>query len=157
MFDSLSFQDARPIAIMKRAMLVFSALCFVTALSSGYRAYYQVRNLEIDLTDPILHNGSVIQTRVVSSGRTMVDVRLELIQGTHSETLAVQHLPGNDWGSIDPRPQHASQRALLTPELLARFRTGAAQVRATAIGRPQWTRLPPPTVREIAVEIRHDN
>jgi hypothetical protein len=39
------------------------------------------------------------------------------------------------------------------PELLARFQMGAAKVRATAAGRRQWTRLPPPEVREITVGI----
>jgi hypothetical protein len=68
--------------------------------------------------------------------------------------LAVQQVRGNDWASFDPRPRRASQRVLLTPEQLARFPDGPATVRATATGRPQWLRLPPPTVREAAVEIR---
>jgi hypothetical protein len=42
---------------------------------------------------------------------------------------------------------------VVTPELLARFASGAAVVRATAHGRPQWMRTPPPEVREVAVEI----
>jgi hypothetical protein len=156
MFDSLSFQDARPIALMKKAILILLALCFVTALVSGYRAYYQVRSLDLQLTEPILRNGSVIQIAVVGSGRTTIDVRLELIQGTRSETLAVKHLPGNNWASFDPRSTSGSYRVVLTPDLLARFRTGPAKVRAIATGRPQWTRLPPPEVREITVEIEHE-
>jgi hypothetical protein len=132
------------------------ALCFITALASGYRAYFQVLSLELHLTEPTLSNGSIIQTSVVASGRTLVDVRLELIQGAHSETLALQRVPGNVWAAFDPRPQRASQSVALTPELLARFQTGAAQLRATATGRPQWTRLPPPTVRELTIDIKHE-
>ena len=154
MFDSLSFRDARPIALMKKAILVLLALCLVTALASGYRAYFQVLSLELHLSARILRDGSVVQTTVASSGRTPVAVRVELIQGTHSETLAVQHVPDNSWAAFDPRPQRATQRVVLTPELLTRFRTGPAQVRATATGRPQWTRLPPPSVRESAVEMQ---
>lgn len=156
MFNSLPTQDERPIALLKKAILVLLALCLVTATASGYRAYYQVLGLELQLTEPVLRNGSVIQTAAVGSGRTHVDVRLELIQGPHSETLAVQRVSGNDWAAFDPRPRRASQRVVLTPEHLARFVTGAAKVRATATGRPQWTRLPPPTVRESAVEIRRE-
>lgn len=156
MFDSLSFQDARPIALMKKAVLSLLALCFVTAVVSGHRAYYQVRSLELRVAEPILRDGSVIQTAVVGSGRTHVDVRLELIQGAHSETIAVQRVPGNDWAAFDPRPRRASNRVVLTPEILSRFPAGTAKVRATATGRPQWTRLPPPLVRETAVEIRHE-
>jgi hypothetical protein len=156
MFDSLSFQDARPIALLKKAILILLALCVVTALVSGYRAYYQVRSLELQLTEPILRNGSVVQIAVVGSGRTTIDVRLELIQGAHSETLAVQHLPGNAWASFDPRSTRGSYRVMLTPALLARFHNGPAKVQAIATGRPQWTRLPPPEVREVTVEIQHE-
>jgi hypothetical protein len=156
MFDSLSFQDPRPIVLMKRAIMVLLAICLVTAVDSGYRAYVQVRSLEIHLKDSVLRSDSVIQTTVVCSGRTFVDVRLELVQGTHAETLAVQRVPGNDWASIDPRPQRASQNVVITPEVLARFRAGEARVRAIAIGRPQWLRLPPPTVRETTVTIERE-
>jgi hypothetical protein len=156
MFDGLTFQDLKPVAMMKRAALVLLALCIVTAIMSGHRAYYQVRSLELQLTEPVLRDGSVIQIAVAGSGRTTIDVRLELIQGTHSETLTVLRAPGNDWAALDPRPQRASQRVVLTPELLARFDTGSAMVRATATGRPQWTRLPPTTVRESSVEIRRE-
>jgi hypothetical protein len=76
------------------------------------------------------------------------------VQGSHAETLAVQFVRGNEWGSIDPRARRASQAVVLAPEVLSRFRAGAAVLRATATGRPQWMRLPPPTVRESAVEIR---
>ncbi len=156
MFDSLPALEARPIVLFKRAVLVFLALCFVTAMASGHRAYFQVRGLELRAVGPELRAGSVVETLVVSSGRTPVEVRVELIQGTHAETLAVQHVPDNEWAAIDPRARRASQTVVLTPDILSRFRDGAALVRATATGRPQWLRLPPPTVRESAVEIRRE-
>ncbi len=156
MFDALSDRDARPVAFLKKAALVLVALCAVTALASGYRAYIQVYSLELRVAEPVLRGGSVISTEVVGSGRTTVDVRLELIQGDRSATLAVQQARGNDWAAFDPRPRKASQTLALTPELLARFGAGAATLRATATGRPQWMRLPPPLVREAAVEIRHE-
>ena len=154
MFENLSPRDARPLALLKRVVLAALALCLVTAAVSGYRAYYQVRSLELRLDEPVLRGGSVIQTEVVGSGRTTIDVRLELIQGGRSETLALQRVRGNDWAAFDPRPTNGAQSVVLTPEHLAHFRNGAATLRATATGRPQWTRLPPPTVREAAVEIR---
>jgi hypothetical protein len=156
MFENLSTREARPIVLMKRAVLVVLALCFVTALASGYRAYYQVLGLELRLAEPTVRGGSVVQVEVVGSGRTTIDVRVELIQGSHSETLGVHRVPGNEWASFDPRPRRASPRVVLTPEQLARFADGAAVVRATATGRRQWMRLPPPTVREVAVEIERE-
>jgi hypothetical protein len=156
MFDSVTVREARPIALMKRAVLPLLALCVVTALSSGYRAYYQVYGLELHVTEPTLRDGSAVEVAVAGSGRTTLDVRVELIQGSRSETLAVQQVRGNEWASFDPRPQRASQKVVLTAEQLARFASGPATVRATATGRPQWLRLPPPTVREEAVNIRRE-
>jgi hypothetical protein len=155
-FKSLPSRDARPVALFQKATLVLVALCVVTALASGYRAYFQVYSLELHVPEPVLRGGSVIRTEVVGSGRTTVSVRLELIQGGRAETLAVEHVRGNDWAALDPRPRRASRAATLTPELLARFAEGAARLRATATGRPQWTRLPPPLVRETAVEVRRE-
>lgn len=156
MFDSLSERDARGVALLKRAALVFVACCAATALLSGYRAWVQVRGLELSVDDAALRGGSVVRTSVVCSGRTTVDVRLELIQGARAETLALQRVPGNEWAAIDPRPRAASQAFAVSPETLARFQAGAALLRATATGRPQLTRLPPPTVRETPVEIRRE-
>jgi hypothetical protein len=154
MFESTLSRESRLILLLKRAALVLLALCFVTALASGYRAYYQVRSLELRLDGPTLREGSVIRVDVSGSGRTTIDVRVELMQGGHSETLAVHQMRGNEWASFDPRPRRASPTVVVTPEQLARFTDGAATVRATATGRPQWMRLPPPTVREGGVEIR---
>lgn len=156
MFESQSIREPRPTALLKKAVLILLALCFVTALASGYRAYYQVRSLELRLDGPTIRAGSVIQIDVSGSGRTTIDVRVELIQGGHTETLAVHQMRGNEWASFDPRPRRASPTVVVTPEQLVRFTDGAAKVRATATGRPQWMRLPPPTVREVGVEIRRE-
>ena len=156
MFEGLSIPDARPVALMKRVLVIPLALFVVSAAFSGHRAYYQVRGLELRLAEPVLREGSLIEVAVTGSGRTTIDVRLELIQGAHSETIAVQRVRGHEWPVFDPRPTSGSKTVALTPELLSRFETGAAMVRATATGRPQWTRLPPPTVREAGVEIRRE-
>ncbi|HEX6184024.1 MAG TPA: hypothetical protein VFZ44_09115 [Pyrinomonadaceae bacterium] len=156
MFESTLSREARPITLLKRAVLVLLALCLVTALSSGYRAYYQVRSLELRPDGPTLREGSVIRVDVSGSGRTTINVRVELIQGARSEILAVHQMRGNEWAAIDPRPRDSSHDVSVTWEQLSRFQNGAATVRATATGRPQWMRLPPPTVREVAVEIRRE-
>jgi hypothetical protein len=156
MFDSVNVREARPVALLKRAALPLLALCVVTALSSGYRAYYQVYDLQLHVAESELRGGSAVEVAVAGSGRTTIDVRVELIQGDRSETLAAQQVRGNEWASFDPRPRKASQKVLLTAEQLARFAPGPATVRATATGRPQWLRLPPPTVREEAVNIRRE-
>ena len=154
MFDPMPLRDTRPIALLKRAMLIFVAAHVVILGISGYRAYFQVHSLELKSTTRILHKGSAIETGLVSYARTPVYLRIEMIQGGHAETLGRQTLLPNEWSLYDPRTQSGELTITLTPELLARFQAGAAVVRATAVGCPQWTRLPPPVVRELAVEIQ---
>lgn len=156
LFDSQPSENSRVAVLLKRAILAFLAVNLVIAMLSGYRAYFQVRSLELSLPERTLHSGSTIEASVVTSGRTFVDVQLEIIQGGHSEPLAAGQVPKNNFASYDPRTQRAALRVALTPELLARFEDGPARVRATATGRAQWLRVPPPEVREIIVEIRRE-
>jgi hypothetical protein len=156
MFESLSIHEARSIILLKRVFLLVFAAFLVIGMIAAYRAWFQVKSLEVRSTDLIVRPGSDVQTTVTSYARTPVDVRLELIQGAHAETLAIQHVPDNDWAFFDPRTRQASQSVVLTRSVLDRFETGRAYLRATAIGRPQWMRLPPPVVREVVVEIQRN-
>ena len=153
MFDSLIIRDARPLAFVKRTFQVVVGAYLIIGVIAGYRAFYQVHSLDLNTSERVLRSGSTITTRVVTYARTPVTVRLELIQGSHSEDLSIQGVPDNEWAFFDPRPQQASQTFVLTPELLAHFQAGPANLRATAIGRPQLSRLPPPLVRELAIEL----
>ena len=153
MFDTLTIRDARPILWLKRAFAVIIFAFLAIGMVSAHRAYFQVRDLELNAPHQ-LTGGSVVQTSVVSSGRTAVDVVVELIQGTHSERLLKLHLNGNELGFFDPRKQHGSNSMMITPEILSKFQPGAARLRSVAIGRHQWFRLPPPTVRELEVVIQ---
>jgi len=155
MFDPLPIKDGKPIAYLKRFFVIVCSAFLVIYLISGYRAWFQIHSLNVT-ADQILRSGSTINTNVVSYGRTFVTVRTELIQGQHIETIALQRVPGNAWGLFDPRVKREAQAVVLPPELMARFSSGGALVRATAIGGPQWTRTPPPVVRELNVEIKHD-
>ena len=119
---------------------------------SAHRAYFQVRSLELNAPD-LLTKGSVVQTSVVTSGRTACDVDVALIQGAHSERLLTLHLTGNEFGFFDPRAREDSSSVILTPEILSSFQPGSARLRAVATGRHQWFRLPPPTIRELEVVI----
>jgi len=124
-------------------------LLLIGAVSS-HRAYFQVRSLELSAPHE-LSVGSVVNASVVGSGRTQVDVEVDLIQGTHSERLLHLHLTGNELAFFDPRTQYGSDSVVLTSETLSKFQPGPARLRAVATGREQWTRLPPPTVREMDV------
>jgi hypothetical protein len=153
MFESLTIPEARPIVWLKRLFTLVIVLLLAIGLVSSYRAYVQVRSLELSAPG-VLSEGSVVETSVVTSGRTMADVEVDLIQGSHSERLLRLHLPGNELGFFDPRTRHASETVTLTRETLSKFQSGSARLRSVATGRPQWMRLPPPTVREIEVTLQ---
>lgn len=153
MFEALTNREPRPLAWLRKATIFFVGAFLILGAVSAYRAWVQVQQLELRTSDTTLRNGSTVETEVVSSGRVTVDVRLELIQGAHAETLGILNLRGNELGFLDPRSKQASQKVTVSNNVLTRFHTGEAQLRATAIGRHQWMRLPPPVVRELRVEI----
>jgi hypothetical protein len=156
LFDPQQIKDTRTLAFLRRATFVIVAAHVIIFSISGYRAYFQVRSVELNSTERTLHSGSTLRASVVSYARTPVQLTLEMIQGGHSEKLAVRGVRDNEWALYDPRTQSGEVTVALTPELLARFQDGAALVRATAVGCKQWTRLPPPVVRELPVEIQHE-
>lgn len=152
MFEPVTIHEARPIVWLKRSFVVVIVLLLMIGAVSSHRAYFQVRSL--DLKAPTsLAAGAIVETEVVSSGRTTVDVDVDLIQDSHSERLFSLRVRGNELGFFDPRTQHGSKSLALTPEVLSKFQPGAARLRSVATGREQWTRLPPPTVREMTVEL----
>src|SRR5215204_6049251 len=153
MFETKLIPEARPIAILKKVFVgVVIALLVIGAVSS-YRAYVQVKSLQINASQ-ILRAGSKVDLSLVSSGRTTVEVNVELIQNSHSQTILTMQLKGNDLGFFDPRTKSADKSEIITSEQLNEFQPGSATLRATATGRHQWMRLPPPIVREMVVEIQ---
>ena len=155
MFETRTIPEARSIVLLKRVFTIVVSVYLVIGMISAYRAFYQVRSVEIQSAD-VLQSGSAISTSVVSYARGPVDVRIELVQDGHSATIAAMRVRGNEWALFDPRTQHGSQSILLTDNVLKQFANGKAIVRATAIGVPQWGRLPPPLIRERVVRIQRD-
>lgn len=154
LFESSLSEESRTLVILKKAIWAFVAVISVFAVMSGYRAYYQVRSLDLRPAERVLRSGTSIEVIAESYARTPVDVSLELIQGAKTKTLGEVRIPRNYDPALDPRLQRASLTVALTPELLAGFEAGPAQLRATARGRMQFGRTPPPLVREVSVEIK---
>jgi hypothetical protein len=153
LFNPRLYEEPRSFTVVRRALLTLFSIHICFATFAGYRAIVQVKSLELDAPAEPLREGSAITAHGVSWNRTWVTLRLMLEQGTVAETLGV-HVINTSWiASWNPIPQHGEITVHLDPEMLAHFQSGAATLRATAIGRPQWMRTPPPTVRSIPVQL----
>jgi hypothetical protein len=145
--------EAPLVRLVRRAILASLVFFLAVGAWSSYRAYYQVKSVHLELADRDLRRGGTARVDVVTYGRVPVDVRVELIQGTRSETLAVQRVSAHHDGFFDPRTIHGSLSVVLSPDILSRFHAGPGVLRATARGRSQWLREPPPLVQEIQMQI----
>lgn len=156
MFESTAaIRDARAIAWVKRACLIVVSVYLVIGMIAAFRALVQVRSVEIQTPD-VLRTGAEVSATVVSYARVPLDARIELVQDGHSEIIAVQNVPDNEWALLDPRTSESSMTTSLTPDVFQRFTEGNAIVRATVIRRQQLGRHPAPVVTERVVSIRRD-
>src|SRR5215475_9764088 len=126
MFESLAIHEVRPIVWLKRVFRFVIVVFLAIGMVSSHRAYIQVRNLELKAPHT-LSAGSNIEIAVLTSGRTTVDVDVDLIQGARSERLFRLHVPGSELAFFDPRTRNGSQLITLTAEQLSKFQTGAAR------------------------------
>ena len=138
---------------VKRACVMLAGVYLVIGMIAAYRALVQVHSLEIQSAE-VLEAGSEVKATLVSYARVPLDWRIELIQDGHSEVIAVQRVPKNEWALLDPRPRESTQTVVLTDDILGRFTEGTAIVRATVDRRQQLGRHPPPVVREQVVGLR---
>ena len=134
-------------------MAVILVTYVLPGLFASYRAWVQIRSLDLIVPRKELRIGDTIRVNTVSWARTWVDVDLVLVQGTRVDTLAAHQIPKNHDASIDPRWRRDSIIVVMTPLSLAGYNSGDATLRARAIGGPQWLRTPPPLVRESLVSL----
>lgn len=144
-----------PVAYRALRILTFVVLaCWLPlAAYSGFRAIVQVYSLDVRTTSSTLAPGTVIQADVVTSGRAHADIVLEIRQRSTVDTVGSVFVAGNSDGALDPRPRRGTLRVVLTSDQLARLAPGPVIIRATAVGRSQWMRLPPPTITEMATTL----
>ena len=147
------FAESRVSRLGKRAVLWFILLQLPIGALSSYRAWVQIKELTLTTTSPTLSPGVVVQSNLVSWARVESDARIEIVQGNRVAMLGEVYLPRNHEPVFDPRPKSGSVAVTIEPQMLAAFDPGPAVLRASAVGRPQWLRVPPPTIRELAVII----
>jgi hypothetical protein len=147
------YEQPRSMIVLKRVILPLLFVHVVLVTWSGYRAIVQVFSLDLDLPGPVAAANMPVTYQATSSGRATVTLTVELIQGSLKRQIARRILETHTNPSYDPRPIRVSDTLPLTAEMLAQFAAGPATVRATAVGRSQWLRTPPPTAREQSVII----
>ena len=141
------------VARVRRAMITVACLYALIFSWSIYRRLWQTLRIELSVSSTALAPGAVVSTDVVASGETQNRIRLELIQGSHAETLIEQKTRVNWISGLDPRPFRYTPTYVITPELLARFTQGPATLRLTGFGGRKLLRTPPPRVRELQVTL----
>jgi len=152
-FAERASAGSRVTRVALRVITILGLFFVALGIWSGYSAWVQVRSIDVTIASPNLRPGLPAIVRVVSSGRTFVTVKLELVQGTHAATLAELRVAPNRVAVLDPRARHGMMTPSFTTEFLAQFQPGPAILRATGTGGPQWTRTPPPVIREIPVVV----
>lgn len=146
LFDTL-VTESRGLKVIRRTILTLAVIHFSLAAVSGYRAWVQVKNIQIRTTDETLGPGSSIQVYAVTSARNAVTISLEAVQNGATRSLASVTVPGNK-NFYDPRSARERFVVVLTPEILTKLKEGQVVLRATGLGRSQFLRVPPPTVVE---------
>jgi hypothetical protein len=153
-FNHPALTERTSTRLLRRVLVPFLVVWACSALWSGYRAIVQVFHADVRVTSPVVRDGSTIAYDVTSSGRVTVAVTLELVQGNKHVLLANDQVRTSRDPALDPRPKHRSGRVTVPARLLDSLSPGPARLRLTALGRSQWLRTPPPTIREVAVSLR---
>ncbi len=152
-FDNRLEQEWIGFTILRRVIIAALIVHFSLAAISGYRAVVQVYSVGID-SPAIITAGTPVRARVTTSGRIMIDARIELVQGQRTENLAAALIRSNDSFFYDPRPKRAVLEAVVPADVLSRFQPGRAAVRIIAEGRMQWLYIPPPKIETVTVMVR---
>jgi hypothetical protein len=153
MSPGAGWTSSRLFRVFRRVAVIIVLLYAAVGAWSVYRAWVQVRTLALRVVSDDVRPGIPALVDVVTSGVTIVDVKLELVQGSHSETLATLRIVPARQAFFNPRIRQGTMMPSFTPEFLAHFQGGPAIVRATATGRRKWLVTPGPVVKEVPVVI----
>ena len=138
---------------VRRAMIVVAGAYFLVFCWSIFRRIRQVLRVEVTASSPVLTPGATVSYDVVTSGEVQNRILLELVQGTHSETLLERRSRVSTISALDLRLFQYTPTVVITPELLARFAPGPATLRLTGFGSQKLLRTPAARVRELSVSI----
>ena len=140
---------------VRHFLYAFLAVHAVLFPLSGFRAWVQVYSLDLWSSSKDAAPGTRIVAKVATSGRIGIAVNLTARQGSNSLLLGSKTIPSNRQAIYDPRSRRDSLVVILDDRLLRELGPGSISIVATATGRPQFTRLPPPVVKHLTMDISH--
>lgn len=139
---------------VRRASIVVAGVYIVLAAWGFYRRIRQVLWIELETSGSVLAPGAVVGYDVITSGEVHNRIRLDLVQGTHRETLLEQRARLSSSNTVDPRIFRYRPTVTITSALLSRFQPGPAMLRVIGFGDSKLLHTPPPRIRELPVELR---
>jgi len=145
--------ESRVVLWVRRVLITAACIHMVFFCWSIFRRLRQVLRIEMIASSHVLAPGSTVSYDVITSGEVQNRIRLELIQGAHTETLLEQRGAVNGLSAYDPRVFRYTPTVTITPALLARFTAGPATLRVTGFGAQKLLHTPAARVRELQVEL----
>ena len=144
MFERALTPSSRLLPVVTTGTQIALGLFVLSGIGSGYRA----------IAPPTLvleksGQADEVFVRVQSTGRGVVDLRIELQEAGRSRLLSKRIVPGRRFPVFNPLPVREELEVTLPPD-----RGPAAVLRATAIPSSQWLWQPPAIVRTIACPAR---
>ena len=130
------------------AFLIVHAVLFPL---SGFRAWVQVYDVDLRTSSSSAAPGTRIVANIETSGRIAIDVDIVANQGARTILLGSMRIPSNEQAIYDPRPRRDSIAVSLTSQDLKAILPGPVAIIATAKGRPQFTRMPPPLIKHLVL------
>jgi hypothetical protein len=146
-------RDPPAVVWVKRICIAAFAIHVVFFTWSIYRRIWQVVHIEVGASSIVLTPGVTVSYDVITTGEVHNHIRLELVQGTHAETILEERSRVSSISAYDPRLFRYERTVAITPALLSRFTPGPGTLRLTGFGSQKLLRTPVPRVRELAVQI----
>jgi len=108
-------RDSLFVLWLKRVGIAVVCVHVLFSCWSTYRRIWQVLRIDLQASSLILAAGETVSYDVVTSGETHNRILLELVQGTHTETLLDQRAQVNAVNTYDPRVFEYVRTVTITP------------------------------------------
>jgi hypothetical protein len=150
---TLPTRESRAVVWVWRVLLVVACVHSVLFCWSIYRRIWQVLRIEVRAPSTVIGPGSLVGYDVVTTGEVRNVIRLELIQGAHTEILEERRGRLSVISAYDPRVFRETALIPVPAATLARFQPGPATLRVLGFGGMKLLRTPTTKAKELQVTL----